>query len=85
MSESKILILSQQLCELLGANSSDKNVEKVSDVLQGLIGEFAVTNTKAYNEIVRERCCNDPELAEQIAGEIRDKRDVLIANLSALR
>ncbi|MEE9446881.1 MAG: hypothetical protein V3V09_02915 [Arenicellales bacterium] len=85
MSDPKIHALSAQLCDLLGANSSDKNVDKVSSVLMTLLSEIAETNTKAYNKIVRSHCCNDADLAQQITTDIKEKRDTLIANLSALR
>ena len=85
MSNSKVNSLSTKLCDLLGANTSQKNVDDVSEVLVDLLSEIAETNTKAYNKIVRSQCGHNSELAEQITHDIKAKRDSLIANLSALR
>lgn len=85
MSQKNIQSLSTQLCELLGADTSNNNVDKVSTVLIDLLAEIAETNTKAYNQIVRAHVSNNPHLAKKITDEIKVKRDSLIANLSALR
>ena len=85
MSQEKIHSLSTELCDLLGANSSSKNVDNVSSVLIDLLGEIAETNTKAYNKIVRSHVGEDSKLARQITNDIKAKRDSLVANLSALR
>ena len=85
MSQEKIQSLSTELCKLLGADTSNSNVENVSAVLVDLLAEIAVTNTKAYNQIVRTHVSDDPHLAKKITDDIKEKRDSLIANLSALR
>ena len=85
MSQDKLQSLSTQLCELLGADTSNTNVDRVSTVLVDLLAEIAETNTKAYNQIVRTHVSHNPKLAKQITDEIKEKRDTLIANLSALR
>lgn len=85
MPEDKIHSLSAELCDLLGANSSNDNVQNVSSVLVALLAEIAETNTKAYNKIVRSYVGQDTELSKNITDDIKDKRDSLIANLSALR
>ncbi len=85
MAHDKIHALSTELCDLLGANTSNKNVEKVSEVLVDLLAEIAEKNTKEYNKIVRAHVGKDSKLAEKITEEIKEKRDSLVANLSALR
>lgn len=85
MSQEKIHALSSELCGLLGANSSSKNVDNVSSVLVDLLAEIAESNTKAYNKIVRSHVGKDSALARQITDDIKEKRDSLVANLSALR
>ena len=85
MAQDKIQSLSTELCDLLGANTSQKNVEKVSTVLIDLLSEIAEKNTKEYNKIVRAHVGQNTKLAEKITEEIKEKRDSLVANLSALR
>jgi hypothetical protein len=85
MSQNKVNALSTELCKLLGADTSNKNVDNVSNVLVDLLSEIAETNTKAYNKIVRSHVGADSTLAVKITDDIKAKRDSLIANLSALR
>lgn len=85
MSQTKVQALSSELCTLLGADTSNANVDNVSNVLVDLLAEIAETNTKAYNKIVRSHVGQDSRLAVKITDDIKEKRDSLIANLSALR
>lgn len=79
----KIQTLSTELCELLGVDT--ENSGKVAGVVAALITEIAHDNTESYKRVVSKFASNDPVLAQNINEGIDHERNMLIANLSALR
>ncbi|MGK0250384.1 MAG: hypothetical protein ACI910_003153 [Oleispira sp.] len=81
----KVQGLSVQLCKLLGVDSSAENSAKVASVVATLIAEIANENADSYKKVVSRVASNDPILANNINEGIDLERNMLVANLSALR
>lgn len=81
----KVQALSIQLCDLLGVDSSAANSEKVASVVAALVTEIANDNADSYKKVVCRVASNDPILAQNINEEIDLEKNMLVANLSALR
>ena len=81
----KVQILSKQLCQLLGADSSSDNTEKVADIVSDLLTEISTENSQLQMQFFSGAASNDPVLAEHNLQEGDSDKNMLIANLSALR
>ena len=81
----QIQILSKQLCQLLGADSSSANTDKVADTVSDLLTEICNENSQSQIKSFSMIASNDPMLGKHYSQEIDSDRNMLIANLSALR
>ncbi len=74
-----------EMCAILGATPNQEESRDVRRVVERAIIDVVLAEQERCAGVARICCSPDRDMAHKIAKEMRQTKDVLIANLSAMR
>ena len=73
------------LCAILGATPNEEESRKVRKAVEQAIIDVVLAEQERCAGVAKDCCSPDQDMAHKISTEMRQSKDVLIANLSAMR
>lgn len=74
-----------EACQILDAKPDEAIAQRLRKAMEKAIVDAVLAEQERCAGVAQACCAGDRDLAHKVAAEIKQSRDVLIANLSAMR
>jgi len=75
----------KDIVSILGASPSAEQSDTIRGVLERAFIDVVLAEQERCASVAKKHCASDQDMAHKLATEMRQEREALIANLSAMR